>query len=268
MSKIIPSVPRLAKAVLRFNSSIANKKLLSDDDWKIVETDIRNITSDNYEKLKRTIKKEYLTNSVYGVCILNKQHYIIVMEKVTNTNTHEFTKEVFDADYSECGAKELFVKQIISLTNMELDISSITVYITVDDGDNKMTIKRNYTVGSVIKSNEYFKDPLLEYFNTINYYKNLHAAYFLTQTVPKNHSGFWFFCDSRGKLENVTEYKDGNVIRMLKIELGNKLGHLATLINIQKFYDRISPYRSCLYSSQELSSNKIVGYSLTNIEQV
>jgi hypothetical protein len=246
--------------------------MLSEDDWKFVETDFRSITTDNYERLKQLIKLEFISDPmcVYTTCVMKNKYYFVVMQKQNNVVIDESTKEVVDAEYAQYGANELLVKQIIDLDELCPDINDITTSVLVDINEHiENMMMTRYEVDKMVSPNIQFVDPDLNYFNVIHYFKTIHAGYFKMIYPPENYNGLWFSCHSNGRLQRIIKYKNGKQILELSfIDLKYQYPyHVATLIDMQKFFHGISPHIHKLYSCYGFN-RKLCREYINNVEPI
>jgi len=221
---------------------------LLDYDWKFIETNFKLITNQEHEKLKQTIKKEYIDNPncVYCIYPKNREYYFIVMEKLPNNKDVVLyaskMQTVYDEDYTLYISKSLLVKQIIRLKLLnettDPNIKSLSTVSYPVYSNWTYEVKRYYEVGKIISGSN-FEERIMHPYNFIYYYKTIHAALFGSQHVPDHYMGLWFYCSNDGKIRQITEYNNGEKVRILEFGLFGY--NYATLQNIKKFNKFTTP---------------------------
>lgn len=165
---------------------------MSDDD-NFYNLDIKTITNDSLEALKKMIKNEYQSTPGYGFAVVvhNNRNYFVVI-KTSNRAEHDFT--------------ESYYKAIIEEEYMSHSLGS----------DSVCEIKQIIDLHCM----KNIEDTMTNCFNHIKsglrcYHETIQGAFFLQQSVPENYTGYWFFCGKTGEKHKMSEFRDGKEIRCL-----------------------------------------------------
>jgi antitoxin component YwqK of YwqJK toxin-antitoxin module len=143
------------------------------------------------------------SNTVYKICI-NK--YIVILEKLEDTQDNEKRKSVINSHYAKFRADQLKVIKIIDLNNLNSDVKE--VLNSYEDPTTGKYVKLLYKVGTIAIANEYDSNINNICSNGIHYFKTIDGAFYYG-FVPKNYTGKWYYYYCEGNVECETEYVNG-----------------------------------------------------------
>lgn len=153
--------------------------------------EIPNILVDFYKKYDKYIVGEpYVfklcsdvsNNSVY-------KEWLVIMQKLDDTLTNEKRSDVLFMDHAKFRANKLKVIEIVNVHD-----TNITQNCIVNAFDRKKTV---YTVGDIVKPDEYDANINKVCSNGIHYYRSLLAAYSY-RDPPSMHTGVWMQFSDNG----------------------------------------------------------------------
>lgn len=204
LSSLIPMI-KIERENLPFQKT-HNETILNKNDMTFMGTDLDSITTDELEKLKIMCKDYTDPTYVFKRCNtnFNRNKFLVIMQKLTTTDTNEQRFNVVDSKYAKFKADKLLVKRIIHLPTLT-DYNNILHRFP--DGSAE------YTVNSIII------DDMCDNKINVHYYKTLQGAYFGSYYplgyygTPGGYTGLWFKCNDNGEKTWIIEFKQGIEIR-------------------------------------------------------
>lgn len=131
--------------------------------------------------------------------------WIVIMKKISDTETNENRDGVIDDLYAKFRANKLLVVKIININNPKLTKKYIVnEYHCAYYG----TLKLKYEVKKIVTPTFYDKDPNNICSGGIHYFKSLKAAYYY-RDCPENYTGRWHAWHTNGRKRISTNYING-----------------------------------------------------------
>src|SRR6185503_11442335 len=138
------------------DSSKENPRIF-EDDWKFIRTDIKLVTNDTFERIKKLVNNEYMSdpNCVYKICKSLFNKYLVVLQKQEGVLTNESRHDIFDPNYAKFRSNGLLVKQIIQLKHINPNVSCITHKTICIDGHTNYKKYTKYQVNCFVVPDTY-----------------------------------------------------------------------------------------------------------------
>jgi len=196
-------VPPTIIGMMRQTEPLYNRETEALNEKKFYNLDVDSITNDPFENLMKVVKDEYKldSSSVYTIFNHNGKKYLVVLQKKISSDN---LRKIIDPAYAKYSFETegfFWVKQIVDLNDVNSPLSQIGDQLNV------------FTVGCLHSSN-------------FQYYRSIKAAFFLQQDVPKNYTGYWFWCNENGEKDKMSEFRNGVEIRKLRFATLHKF-HLS-----------------------------------------
>lgn len=190
------------------------------------------MTDDHLAILQRKLKiyiddESYVYKSSYDFSIDEKtRKWLIIMQKLVDTQTNEARSDVFDRDYAKFRANKLRVVEIINMENPNITKKIVT---------NKYApFEIKYEVGFVVEEDKYDYAVNKICSNGIHYFRTLVPAFYY-RSVPCDYTGNWIEWYSNGhKLE------EGYYVNRQRIGQWTRWNYDKTTKNIRYYEKGIS----------------------------
>ena len=159
------------------------------DEQRFNRLNIKAITNEKLEKLKKVIDSEYQLSLDYVFAIsthCGRKYFVVLKsyDSVPDDNTSYYI-DIIEKEYVTHQPNGNFeIKQIVDLDGMDT--------VTQDPG-----------IRSGIRS------------GITGYHTSIQGAFFLQQDIPAHYTGNWFFCAKNGEKIKMCEFNDGREVRRL-----------------------------------------------------